>query len=79
MNTAARLEALTRNVGKAVVFSDIVKKNTKKSWNFTSLGKHDLKGKENIIEIYSVEDDPVNFSGVKEKIIRGIKFINKCL
>jgi len=76
VNTAARLEALTRDVGKAVVFSDIVKNSTKKAWKFKYLGKHDLKGKENITEVYSVEDDLVNFSNVKDKIIRGIKIIS---
>ncbi len=45
VNTAARLEAMTRVVKKAIVVSEDVKIAARADWNFTPLGRLDLKGK----------------------------------
>lgn len=77
VNTAARLEVLTRNVKKAVVVSRNVKNSTKNSWNFVSLGKHDLKGKEKNTEVYYPDHELVNDFDVKDKIIKDVKSLIK--
>lgn len=60
VNTAARLESLTREVKHTLVLSELVKNTAKEAWNFISLGKFNLKGKQEIIEVYSVEHKVVN-------------------
>ncbi|OQX12545.1 MAG: family 3 adenylate cyclase [Desulfobacteraceae bacterium IS3] len=77
VNTAARLEALTRDVKKAVVLSENVKNSTKAAWNFVSLGKHDLKGKEKSANIYYPDHELVNDFDVKDKIMQEVKSLRK--
>jgi len=60
VNIAARLEGLTREVKHSLVLSESLKQSTKESWTFIGLGKYNLKGKENITEVYSIEHDLVN-------------------
>lgn len=60
VNVAARLEKLTREVKRPLVLSESLKNSTKESWPFISLGKYNLKGKENMSEVYSLDLDIVN-------------------
>jgi len=60
VNFAARLEGLTRQVKRSLVFSESLKHSTKEPWPFTSLGKFYLKGKENHKEVYSIDHHLVN-------------------
>ena len=60
VNLAARLEKLTREVKRPLVLSESVKRSTKESWPFISLGKYNLKGKKNMSEVYSIDLDIVN-------------------
>lgn len=76
VNTSARLEALTRNVKKAIVLSEIVKNSTKTAWNFVSLGTYDLKGKEKNSEVYYPDHELVNNFDVKEEIKKEISDYN---
>lgn len=73
VNTAASLEVLTRNVKKALVVSENIKNSAKSSWNFVSLGMHDIKGKEKITEVYYPDHKLVNDFDVKDKIIQDLK------
>ncbi|MCB9035542.1 MAG: BLUF domain-containing protein [Lewinellaceae bacterium] len=59
VNTASRLEGLTREVNRSLVLSESLKQSTKKPWVFVSLGKYSLKGKEKNTEVYSIEHDLV--------------------
>ncbi|MGE0083186.1 MAG: BLUF domain-containing protein [Desulfococcaceae bacterium] len=77
VNTAARLEALTRTVKKAIVLSENVKNSTKAEWNFVSLGRHDLKGKEKNSEVYYPDHELVNNFDLKNKIIQDIRSLSK--
>lgn len=76
VNTAARLEALTRTVKKAIVLSEQVKNSTRAAWNFVSLGTHDLKGKEKHAELYYPDHELVNDFDVKDTIMREVKSIS---
>jgi adenylate cyclase len=60
VNVAARLEKLTREVKRPLVLSESLKNSTKESWPFISMGKYNLKGKENMSEVYSLDLDIVN-------------------
>jgi adenylate cyclase len=55
VNAASRLEALTRNLPRSLVFSEAVKNSTQKTWNFTNLGSYQLKGKTQPIQVYSID------------------------
>ncbi len=73
VNTAARLEALTRAVRKTIVLSEQVKNSARREWPFASLGRHDLKGKQEMTELYSMDHDLVNAFNESNKIERQIK------
>lgn len=60
VNTAARLERMTREVKRSLVLSGLLKRSTKAPWSFISLGKHHLKGQEKGGEIYSIDHELVN-------------------
>ncbi len=57
VNAASRLEALTRNLPRSLVFSEAVKNSTKKRWDFINLGYYKLKGKKEPIQVYSIAQE----------------------
>ena len=58
VNTAARLEGLTRHLSYMLAFTETVKMQTKKNWPFINLGTHQVKGKQKSINIFSI-DKPI--------------------
>lgn len=60
VNTASRLEELTRELNRTILISETLKLNTKQPWVFVSLGKYSLKGKKMNIEVYSIDHDLFN-------------------
>jgi len=60
VNTAARLEELTREVRQTLLLTDLVKAGTRKPWNFTSLGHYSLKGKLKSREVFTIDHPLVN-------------------
>ena len=56
VNVASRLEALTRKLSRSLLFDSDVKNSAKVSWNFLALGDFNLKGKEQLTAIYSLEN-----------------------
>ncbi|PKL45452.1 MAG: family 3 adenylate cyclase [Candidatus Riflebacteria bacterium HGW-Riflebacteria-1] len=52
VNIASRLEAMTRKVRKSVVLCEKIKNSLSGDWKLVSVGKLQLKGKENAIEIF---------------------------
>jgi class 3 adenylate cyclase len=57
VNAASRLEALTRNLPRSLVFSETVKNSTKKNWNFINLGSYTLKEKAQPTQVYSIDQE----------------------
>ncbi|KOR36897.1 family 3 adenylate cyclase [Planktothricoides sp. SR001] len=57
VNAASRLEALTRNLPRSLVFSEAVKNSTQKHWDFINLGCYKLKGKNQPIQVYSIDQE----------------------
>jgi class 3 adenylate cyclase len=60
VNTAAKLEALTRDLGRALILCDRVMENTRLDWRFVPLGTYDLKGKRRQARVYSIDHRLVN-------------------
>jgi class 3 adenylate cyclase len=55
VNVAARLEALTRQLPYALALTAGVKNAcNQQHWSFVSLGQHQVKGKQELIEVFSV-------------------------
>ncbi|MBU1106731.1 MAG: BLUF domain-containing protein [Candidatus Riflebacteria bacterium] len=57
VNTASRLEAMTRTIGKSIVLCEKIKNSLSSDWNLVSVGKLQLKGKEIAIEIFYPEHE----------------------
>lgn len=57
VNAASRLEALTRNLPRSLVFSEAVKNSTQKNWDFINLGCYHIKGKTQPIPVYSIDQE----------------------
>jgi class 3 adenylate cyclase len=54
VNTAARLEAMTRALNRPLLLTDQVMCGLETSWEFEDLGKMNLKGKEDVDHIFTV-------------------------
>lgn len=59
VNQAARLESLTRNMGRALAFSDAVRIATHQPWPFQTLGEFHLKGQPGTQAILSLDLDVI--------------------
>ena len=59
VNTASRLEGLTREIKRPLLLTGLLKSSTKRPWTFISLGRYNLKGKEEDSEVYTIDHDLV--------------------
>ena len=71
VNVAARLETLTRQLPWALIMSENVKCHAQTSWPFVSLGKHHAKGKQEHIDVYSLDFEFVHT--VPTEIVKSIQ------
>jgi class 3 adenylate cyclase len=60
VNTAAQVESLTRELHKALAFTEDVKNQARQPWNFLSVGNVTLKGKEEVSQIFSLDNELVS-------------------
>ena len=71
VNLASRLEALTRDVGKALTLSEPVTSASKEGWAFIKAGEFHLKGQVDAQPIYSINSEVVDdFPGYEEILAR---------
>jgi class 3 adenylate cyclase len=56
VNVASRIEALTRQLNRFLVFSAAVSQGLSDRWRPVRLGDFKAKGKEAIVEVYSIDD-----------------------
>lgn len=56
VNLAARLEALTRTIQRAIALSEVVRHCTTRPWPFECVGEFQLKGQEHPHCVYSLHD-----------------------
>jgi class 3 adenylate cyclase len=59
VNTASRIEKLTRILKRTILLSKPVMNSSKKPWKFVSLGKYNLRGKEKDRQVYTIDNDLV--------------------
>jgi len=62
VNIASRLEALTRQLSVPICISGDIKVNAREPWAFIDLGKHSVKGRDTLIDSYSVNDPRIQAS-----------------
>jgi class 3 adenylate cyclase len=60
VNTAARLEAMTREVKKPIVICEKIRHSLVEDWNLISVGRLQLKGKEKAIEVFYLQHELVD-------------------
>lgn len=73
VNLAARLEGLTRTIGKALAFSEPVRDACKEPWPFVRTGKYQLKGQSQEQPIYSLEEPIVNDIRTYQQILADLE------
>lgn len=56
VNVASRIEAMTRQLNRFLVFSDSVRSELSDRWRPVRLGDFHAKGRDEIIEVYSIDD-----------------------
>jgi adenylate cyclase len=54
VNTASRLESLTRDLGVRLTLGPAVVRRAEQSWPFVSVGKHRLKGQSRAFEVFTL-------------------------
>jgi len=69
VNQASRLESLTRQVGRALAFSDSVRSSSLEPWPFETVGEFHLKGQQEPQPIVTLDLDVVNDFPGTESII----------
>lgn len=69
VNIASRLESLTRRLLAPICLSGEVRANAKESWTFMDMGKHALKGRDTLIDVYAVNDPHIHTSFLNDSQI----------
>lgn len=57
VNVASRLESLTRQLPYTLAICVDLKHQCQKDWKFVALGKYQVKGKQNSVEVYSIDHE----------------------
>lgn len=79
VNVAARIESLTRQLNRFLVFSASVRTGLSDRWKPVRLGDFHTKGRESIVEVYSVDDvltfQKSDFHKLKQEIKQHLELI----
>jgi class 3 adenylate cyclase len=73
VNLAARLESLTRTIGRAVAMSGEVRQCAQDDWLFERVGSFKLKGQDQAIEVYSIDDPMVVECPSHDELLRNMQ------
>jgi class 3 adenylate cyclase len=76
VNLAARLEGLTRNIGKAIAVTKSVRDACTQPWNFVAMGDFELKGQSRSLPIYSLDDPVVADIRTQEMLVGDMQEVN---
>ena len=69
VNTAARLEALTRTLDTPVLMTEAVKQATQQRWDITYAGTFDA-GRDDITQVYSLATEVDSTTGMRATVER---------
>ena len=79
VNVASRIEALTRQLNRFLVFSASVREGLSDHWRPVRLGDFHAKGKDAIVEVYSIDDvltfQKSDFQKLKQEIKQHLELI----
>jgi len=79
VNVASRIEALTRQLNRFLVFSASVREGLSNRWRPVRLGDFHAKGKDAIVEVYSIDDvltfQKSDFQKLKQEIKQHLELI----
>ena len=73
VNLAARLEGLTRDIGKAIAISESVREACRECWDFARTGEFHLKGQTQPQPIYSIADPVVDDIKTYQEILAEVQ------
>ena len=73
VNLAARLESLTRGIGRAIAMSREVRQCVRRDWRFEPVGSFKLKGQDQDLEVYSIDDPLVIDCQTHEELVRNME------
>ncbi|NUN64992.1 family 3 adenylate cyclase [Pseudanabaena biceps] len=80
VNLAARMETMTRQLNRFLVFSDSVRLGLSDRWRPVRLGDFQAKGREEIVEVYSIDDvltlQKSDFRKLKQEIKQHLELIS---
>jgi class 3 adenylate cyclase len=80
VNVASRIEALTRQLNRFLVFSNSVRLGLSDCWKPVRLGDFHAKGREEIVEVYSIDDmltfQKSDFHKLKQEIKQHLELIS---
>ncbi|HUL14099.1 MAG TPA: BLUF domain-containing protein [Methylococcaceae bacterium] len=77
VNLAARLEGLTRSIGKAIAMTESVRDACTQPWNFAAMGDFQLKGQSRPLPIYSLDDAVVGEIRTHEMLVDEMQLAHK--
>jgi adenylate cyclase len=72
VNLAARLESLTREIGKGIALTGAVRDACKESWDFIRAGEFTLKGQSVPQPVYSIDDPAVDDMKSYEDVLKAV-------
>jgi class 3 adenylate cyclase len=79
VNVASRIEALTRQLNRFLVFSSPVREQLSDRWKPVRLGDFHTKGRDEIVEVYSIDDlltfQKSDFQKLKQEIKQHLELI----
>jgi adenylate cyclase len=75
VNLAARLEGLTRSIGKAIAVTKPVRDACTRPWNFVAMGNFQLKGQSRFCPIYSLDDAIVGEIRTHEMLVGDMQLV----
>lgn len=70
VNLAARLEGLTRSIGKAIAITESLRDACLRPWNFMPMGEFQLKGQSGPLPVYSLDDPVVGEIYTHDRLVR---------
>jgi class 3 adenylate cyclase len=80
VNVAARIEAMTRQLNRFLVFSASVRDGLSDRWRPVRLGDFHAKGRDEIVEVYSIDDlltfQKSDFQKLKQEIKQHLELIS---
>jgi len=78
VNLAARLEGLTRAIGKALALSEAVRAACQEPWTFIRAGEFHLKGQTQVQPIYTLADPAVDDMKTYQEILEELQSGDCC-